>query len=180
MTDHIRTLDEDGNLRTPADDEPRFTLVEAKKELILPTYDETSNARADAAGELIYITGNGGDTEGIYKYDGGSYKRTVTGLEDGENFDGQGTSEFSNLANVVTDDQTVNQTLTDPDGVDHTGELADDADVYSDSEAQNAVDGANVDIAGDADTVDGKHASDIGKSTAEIQEQALAYSWVIN
>jgi len=32
----------------------------------------------------------------------------------------------------------------------------------------------------DADTVDGKHASDLGTSTAEIQKQALAYSWVIN
>jgi len=33
---------------------------------------------------------------------------------------------------------------------------------YSDSEARSAVDGANVDIAGDADTVDGQDASDLG------------------
>ncbi|MFC7140020.1 hypothetical protein ACFQMA_09260 [Halosimplex aquaticum] len=37
---------------------------------------------------------------------------------------------------------------------------------YSDSEARTAVDGANVSIAGDADTVDGKHASDLGITTA--------------
>lgn len=44
----------------------------AHSELNLPAYDETSNAPA-VTDNIIRITGNGSDAEGVYVYDGASY-----------------------------------------------------------------------------------------------------------
>lgn len=62
-----------------------------------------------------------------------------------------------------------NTQVTHPTDINFTGDLSltDDGDgtvtvsvtTYTDSNAQTAVDGANIDITGDADTVDGEHAS---------------------
>lgn len=64
--------------------------------------------------------------------------------------------------------------ITHPTDIDFTGDvsISDDGDgtatisvtTYSDDEARAAVDGANVDIAGDADTVDGSHAADFASA----------------
>lgn len=66
------------------------------QELGLPEYDDVSNA-PQTQGRIVYATGAGASAEGIYKHDGTAYATTGAGLRDGDNFDGQGTSNFSNL-----------------------------------------------------------------------------------
>ena len=70
------------------------------------------------------------------------------------------------------------------DNSDHTTNYLPDSDYtpeadthsrYSDSEARTAVDGANVDIAGDADTVDGKDANQIGLGSHDNSDHTTNY-----
>jgi hypothetical protein len=95
-------------------------------ELGLPEYDDVSNAR-QVQGRLVYATGDGASSEGIYKHDGSSYAQVGGGSsewqEDGNGnivpIDGETVGDGTTTADhqsVTTDDVTYSNSVTYPDG----------------------------------------------------------------
>lgn len=86
----------------------------------------------------------------------------TSGVTDDEIFDVRG---INPVVQRFEDHRTAGNphgsSVSDSDLTDHAGNSSAHHSRYSDSEARTAVNGSNVDIAGDADTVDGLHASDL-------------------
>lgn len=101
----LSTIWDGSNIVADVDNQSVTTDISiVASELGLPEYDDVSNA-PQTQGRLVYATGDGASTEGIYKHDGTGY--TTVGLNEGENFDGQGTSQFSNLQSLSTGRATI-------------------------------------------------------------------------
>lgn len=93
---------------------------------------------------------------------------TPSGAEEGETwFDTDANESY-----VYTGSSWVSMTANDHSELSGVGS-SDHHSRYSDSEARTAVDGSNVSITGDADTVDGQHASDLGGLNSSSNGSAI-------
>ena len=113
----------------------------------------------DAAGNQIY------NNSGNYVVQNRLENDSVT-VTAGTGIDSAGTVALGESVTVDVDTTTIaTRTWATGNNISHSDLSDAPSDAhhtrYSDSEARTAVNGANVDIAGDADTVDGKHYSDI-------------------
>ena len=105
------------------------------KELGLPLYDDVSNG-PQTQGQVVYATGNGNDSEGVYRHSGSSYHPLTQWREDGKGniipVEGETVGDGITTANhesINTDELTVVQSIVDASGTTHTTELAESSDV---------------------------------------------------